>query len=175
MSTPKIREIPGFTGYGASPDGRIWTRKILGAHGALTDVWRERKGTLTKAGYYRIGIRSDLGKLEVVAHRLIAITFIGPIPEDKEVNHINGVKTDNRVENLEIITHRENLIHALVTNLRHPAHGESHHWAKLKDDEVKNIREEYSTGLFSQYALARKYGVNQSQIGRIVRYERRAA
>lgn len=45
-------------------------------------------------------------------HRLVAEYFISEIPNGYEVNHINGNTKDNRVENLEIVSHKENMIHA---------------------------------------------------------------
>jgi hypothetical protein len=45
-------------------------------------------------------------------HRLVLSTFVGPPKPGQEVNHINAVKTDNRVENLEWVTHAENMRHA---------------------------------------------------------------
>ena len=52
------------------------------------------------------------GKKTESVHRLVAMAFNGPIPAKLEVNHKNGVKHDNRPENLEYVTHRENMLHA---------------------------------------------------------------
>lgn len=61
-------------------------------------------GTLTKNGYVRVRINGQL----LMAHRLIWEMFNGPIPEGFEIDHINHVRTDNRIENLRLVTHADN-------------------------------------------------------------------
>lgn len=168
----EIVNIPGFTGYGASRDGRIWSRKRVGGQGSLQDEWRELRQSCVN-GYGHVGACGDDGHLESLVHRLIAITFIGPIQGGKEINHKNGNKRDNSVENLEIVTHQENLIHALITGIRVPAHGEKHHWSKISDCRVSEIKALYSSGHYTQQELAKMFGVAQSHISRLARGKRR--
>ena len=69
-------------------------------------------GQVGKNGYRSVNIRTLKGKKRVYIHRLIAINFI-PNPLQKEqVNHINGNKLDNRLENLEWVSPKENIAHA---------------------------------------------------------------
>lgn len=68
-------------------------------------------------GYPSVMVSVNNISKRIKAHRIVAIAFI-PNPENKPcVNHINGIKTDNRVENLEWCTHSENQIHAFKTGL----------------------------------------------------------
>jgi len=71
-----------------------------------------------KNGYYYVGLSKDLKTITFLLHRLIAIHFT-PNPYNKlEVNQIKGVKTDNRIENLEWVTHKENSHHAWRLGLK---------------------------------------------------------
>jgi hypothetical protein len=71
-----------------------------------------RKPQKTKEGYPFLNLSVNGKTVNIVCHRAIAITYI-PNPEYKsQVNHINGIKSDNRVENLEWVTQSENLSHS---------------------------------------------------------------
>ena len=71
-----------------------------------------------KSGYMRVHLRVDNMDVFESVHRLVAKAFVLNSEGKNEVNHINGIKTDNRAENLEWCTRTENLIHAYKTNLR---------------------------------------------------------
>jgi hypothetical protein len=101
------RKIEGFSNYEVSSEGRVRnveTGKVL-------------RSMIAKDGYHRIGLYLKGKPKSHLIHRLVATTFI-PNPESKkEVNHINGCKADNRVENLEWSTRSENAFHAYKTGL----------------------------------------------------------
>ena len=104
---------------------------------------------------------------QVLLHRLLAELFI-PNPHNKPcVNHINGIKNDNRIENLEWVTWSENRLHAIhklgvkVTN--NTKKGEDTYNAKLSKFDVDNIRNSSLTGK----ELAKKYNVSTSLISGI--------
>ena len=78
------------------------------------------------------------GKFFGLAHRWIWEAANGPIPSDKEINHINGIKTDNRIENLEAVTHSENCLHKYRIGLAR-ADGENNGRAKLTAVDVSEI------------------------------------
>ena len=110
------------------------------------------------------GNNSGRKKNNIFVHRLVAQTFI-PNPENKsQVNHKNGIKNDNRVENLEWCTSVENLNHALDNNLRIMPNGEKHHKSKLTEVQVLEIR----NSDLSQKELTILYNVKQSLISAII-------
>ena len=91
----------------------------------------EVKIRINKDGYYQTVFCKNRNKKTVLIHRVVAQAFV-PNPDNKpEVNHINGVKTDNRVENLEWCTSSENLKHAYRTGLKTQDRSKNPHARKV--------------------------------------------
>jgi hypothetical protein len=127
------------------------------------------KQQIHKNGYYVYAMYPEGRKGGckcIKIHRLIAETFI-PNPENKPfVNHIDGNKLNNKVENLEWCTSQENTIHAYKHGLIKILSGEDNPNSKLTADDVKWIREHYvpRSREFGTRALGRKFGVDHSNI-----------
>jgi len=107
------KDIPGYTGlYQASTAGRIRTMPRFKKNHSKKEfvpmkIKSQRKGN---HGYYRVNLW-DHGKTRTyTVHKLIALTFLKPSPK-KQINHIDGNRLNNKVENLEWVTDRENQIH----------------------------------------------------------------
>ena len=149
-------------------------------------------------GYKVLGLRIRKGKriTRIKVHRLLWETWIGKIPKELEPNHKDGIKTNNDLNNLEILTHKENIKHAIKKGLfLTPEHrknvgkankeriwkkssrkklskskkGENHPNAILTEKKVKKIRYFSYCKKWTQPKIANKFGVSISCINNIVR------
>ena len=159
-----MKDVCGYEGlYKVDENGNVFSvrnNKLL-------------KRMMFPSGYEYVHLCNGKGKTKLFrVHRLVAETFI-PNPNNlPEVNHKDGDKLNNNVKNLEWCTNLENMRHSVETGLRN-IKGENNPSAKLTVKDVINIRKEYipKSKEFGTVALARKYGVTNVMIGKIIRNE----
>ncbi|HYH66061.1 MAG TPA: NUMOD4 motif-containing HNH endonuclease [Urbifossiella sp.] len=151
------RPVVGFEGwYEVSSAGRM--RRVMPARG--TRAGRIVGTSLNWIGYPVATLSvNGVAKAKFV-HVLVAEAFLGPCPEKHEVNHINGVKADASVGNLEYTTHGGNMAHALRMGLL--PFGEQHCVSKLTEVDVREIRR--LRGQVSSRELGERYSVGQPNI-----------
>ena len=110
-------------------------------------------------GYKVFSVKRDGVNNSIGVHRLVAFAFLGdPEKSDMQVNHIDGDKTNNHVDNLEWVTARDNVIHSYVNNLasnkcdRHPR-------SILTNDKVLQMRSMYRTGEYTYQDISDIFGI----------------
>lgn len=143
------------TGYYVTSDGNV-----IGKRGSIL------KPALVR-GYEKICIYSP--KRQYSVHRMVAECYI-PNPEGKtQVNHINGVKNDNRLSNLEWTTPLENTQHSIRTGLRR-ADGVNNVNSKLSIKDVEQIRKEYirNSRTHGTVGLGKKFNTDPKTIWNII-------
>ena len=157
------RDVAGYEGlYQVSNLGRVLSTRLKARNGE--GVLRV---LIIPDGYCQVSLSVGAHRVQVGVHRLVAGAFIGGSQPGIEVNHLNGIKTDNRVENLQYCTRKENDHHSRYV-LGHTGMGEKNNAVKLTEHQVIEIRTLYATGSYSQPQLARRFGVDQAQIWRIL-------
>lgn len=150
------KPIPGYP-CEASSLGRI--RSFY-----QTKTGRICNGNIARNGYIRVQFVKKDG--QKTAHRLIAAAWL-PNPNNlPQVNHKNGIKTDNRPDNLEWCTGSQNQIHSLVTGLRKIQYGIHTSGAKFDETQIKTIKICLRDGL-RVGQIAKYFKVNPAQISNI--------
>jgi len=149
--------------YTVSSHGRV--KRIGKGHGA--QVGRIKTLTPHKQGYLTTCLFNKAPRTFLI-HRLVAETFIGPIPPGKEVNHKDGDKTNNHVGNLEIVSRRQNILHGVANDFI-PITGSQNPAAKLTEDDVRQIKRRYVKGQYGYKRLAKEYGVCWEAIRNIIK------
>jgi hypothetical protein len=139
-----------------------------------------RKGTLP-AAYLRCTIGSNgysyisFGGKKFAMHRIVAETFLDEPVEKfakQTVNHKNGIKTDNRPENLEWATYSKNNNHARNLGLN-AQHGENTNFSKYTDQFIDAVRNVYSEYKPTYEKLGKMFGLTGCHARQIVKFETR--
>lgn len=115
--------------------------------------------------YIGLSFRKDYKETAIHIHRAMALAFI-PNPENKkQVNHKNGIKTDNRLENFEWNTPKENTQHALKNGLLRVS--DQHPQCKIKERQIPKIKALFNSGK-SRTKIAEIYGVCTQTICNVI-------
>lgn len=175
LTEETIEDIEGFEGrYAISSSGRVWSYPK--GTNSKEGCWM--KPDMSRNGYPSVSLMVKGSKVRFLVHRLVAEKFIQKSDESLQVNHINGDKTDCRVENLEWVTASQNRQHAWETGLQKASelHKETARKAGYSRrlftmSQAKRIRLIYESKWMSQYELADMYGTSQAVINGIVKYK----
>jgi len=151
------RDIPGYAGlYKCSECGDIYS--------LVSD--RMLNPSDDGKGYYRVTLHKEGIQKTPWVHRLVALTFIGELPCGLHTNHIDGIKTNNNVSNLEYVTPLENTRHAIEIGLM-DNNGEKNPNRKLSATDIPKIRKLLSLGKMTQKQIGKIFGVSRHAISLI--------
>ena len=171
MTQEKLKDIPGYEGlYAITSDGRVWTYPKKWKTGLGTV--RSHNGKFMKSnkdsyGYLQLDLAKNKIKHKYLIHHLVAFAFISSHPKNEVINHKNGVKTDNRVVNLEWVSCGENIRHAVKNGLRPGPAGEKQWNSVLKEKDIPIIRKMYGDGV-DQPTIAKLFNVTRYAISAII-------
>jgi hypothetical protein len=153
-----VKSVPGYEGlYSVSNDGRVFSHIRN----------RELKPKIDRYGYKVVSLYKDGKTRCFTVHRIVAITFI-PNPFSKSsVNHINEIKTDNRVENLEWVTVKENDNHGTRNSRMSDTKSKKPVMQILPDGTIRYFKGVKDAG--------RQTGINRSNIAECCKGNKRTA
>lgn len=153
----KYKQITGFEDYLIYDDGSIFTMKGK----------KFLKQFSHPKGYSMVRLSQQGVPKTLLVHRLVASHFISNEEDKPQVNHIDGVKTNNHVSNLEWVTAKENVHHAIATGLNE-LRGEKHGRAFLKEEQIIKMRHLYENEQFTTGEIAKQFNVSSSLVYRVV-------
>lgn len=164
------KDIDGYEGYyQVSNAGRVKSLRrqtFGGKHGKQVRGERILKQAQDKDGYLRVVLQTQKEKKTISIHRLVAYVFLPNPANLPQVNHLDGVKTNNHTWNLQWCNRSQNVTHAYKTGLVEKRFGGRNVNAKLTWAQVQVIREAIKHG-HQQVDIASYFKVSTWTISRI--------
>ncbi len=166
MSVKVWADVPGWPGYRVSTDGEVQSCRC--STGVVTSAWKTMRCSPDGDGYFRAELSHPGRKrLGIHVHLLVLICHGTTRPPGNSMAlHNNGIRTDNRLENLRWGFHQENSddkrIHGTVL------YSDRNGRAKLRWEDVRELRRQFAEGEAGIKALSRSFGIHHKQVRRIV-------
>lgn len=156
----KMKQIPGFTDYSITKDGRVWSYK--------RDKWLRLPATTS--GHLLVALWCNNKRHQKYVHRLVLDAYVGSCPAGMECRHLDGNPQNNNFDNLCWGTRSENHYDAVRhgTAPGFASKGEHSGRAKLSEQDVRMIIYTHKTGLFMQKEIANQYSVSGHTIKDII-------
>jgi hypothetical protein len=130
--------IDGFENYFVTICGKVLSNKVFSRN--VKGELREMIPQWCGRGYHQVVLYKDNKAYQKSIHSLVAEAYLIKRVNKNEINHKNGIKTDNKVHNLEWATRSENIRHSYDLGLKSGLKGESNGRSKLNESDVKSIR-----------------------------------
>lgn len=163
---------PEFPQYGVDRLGKVCSFSFN-----RSGKTREIKQYYDKDGYKFVRLIIDKKRYKRFVHRIVLSTFVPNILNKPQVNHKNSIRHDNRLENLEWVTAKENVVHCIRQGNRvfTPQHrmkmcelfsGQLNPKAKLNKNQVEEIKELRNNGFYLKI-IAKQFNISTSQVSAI--------
>jgi len=149
-------KIPNYPDYQISNTGRIKSFK--------GSKCKFMSSAYCSNGYEKLILRNENGPKNFTVHRLVAESFVKNPFNKKEVNHKNGIKSDNQAKNLEWVTRKENIRHSYETGLKVNRSGEKCPNAKLNEINVLTLKTFIPVKKYTNIELAKIYNITPSTV-----------
>jgi hypothetical protein len=161
-----ISDYEGF--YQVSSQGRVKSIDRIVGSNSRKKALRSTilKPALSTSGYLCVSLWKDNKGATKSIHGLVALAFLGVCPDGCNVNHKDGNKLNNHIENLEYCTFAQNSQHAYNAGIPKVARGEKHGFSKLKNSDIIAIRDRIALG-HKNTVIAKDFNVDASAISRI--------
>ena len=157
--------------YSVSSFGNV-RREKTGPGARLGRILRPELSGAGNRKYYRVVLSKNSIKKHIFIHRLVYSSFIGPIPNQLQINHKDLDKLNNKIGNLECVTAKENQNHARLNREYNILKGEDVGNSKLTNEDVIYIRKIYKEGTMNQFQISKKFNISPSNISHIIRKKR---
>lgn len=135
---------------------------LVGNYGSVYNkkTGRKRNPSTDKDGYFYLKLHNNGEEKFMRLNRLVALTFINNPNNLPVVNHLDGDKKNNYVENLEWTTVKENAIHSYENGLQKGAKGSKHSRAKFTDNQIIKVCEMLQSGVYTNLHISETTGVS---------------